>query len=221
MSLPAEFFISGKTNCEPSDVILTEFGVNQKCFADAVESTYYEHIVPCTEHDLSATKGQLLYLKGTRALRDTLVPHKWVPESVNNQGRVTSPDGRIAIAISSGDMNVGTPGIPSTVSAKGSVTRNAVAANNTVPLFDVNDYISTDDGQIGAQLLWYLLVHIDEAHNEIRLELSLPQAVAQDGYIRNWKRRIILDPIAIDGDNFDIFDNDTEEFDFEITQKTA
>ena len=44
------------------------------------------------------------------------------------------------------------------------------------------------------RVTWWLL--ICTRHDEVRLELSLPRAIGEDGRIGSWAERIILEPLG-------------------------
>lgn len=146
-----------------------------------------------TPHDPANAGGTLAYFGVVRTLRDQLVPQGWIPKSTANFALVAERELGVAIAASGGDKDTGQrEGKPRTRNPKGNQTAQAINTNQ-MSLWPQEEAVSHDEdvGQI-----WFLLYHPD-AH-EVRMELSLPTTMDDQGRVNGWSTRLILDPIPLD-----------------------
>ena len=101
------------------------------------------------------------------------------------------PSKRWAIGVAAGDERTGIPEeTPSTRSEKGPATREVVSINQ----FSFAA-LSADFAKLDAAVImqtWLLMHYRDDEADEIRIELSLPAQMTQDGFVTQWKERIIL-----------------------------
>lgn len=156
------------------------------------------HAFDCTRHDPPNAVGVVAWFKIVRALRDRLAPHKWTPNDANNYSTVVSPDETAAIAVAAGDWGTGRADAQvSTRTSKGPVTKKK-ADRNQLALFDpdTQHFASPRPWRDVDVRTWLLLHYVDEEAEEIRVELSLPVSVDDDGRVTGWRERIILSPIA-------------------------
>lgn len=145
------------------------------------------------------------YCDATASLRDQLGSLGWTKLEEKNYPLTVSPDGAHAIVVAAGDECTGSKIAPKTKSPKGPRTFAAVAANaQQISLFDLVEQLTppTAAGDESQRLTWVLLVHrtIDGDDAELRMELSLPSRIGEDGRIEHWPERIILPVIRLDGD---------------------
>lgn len=156
------------------------------------------HAFDCTPHDPPNAAGVIAWLKIVRALRDRLVPERWTPNDANNYSTVVSPDETDAVAVAAGDSGTGRADAPlSTRTSKGPVTKKK-ADDNQLALFEaVAQHFPSPQPLPDTDLrTWLLLHYVDEEAEEIRVELSLPISVDDNGRVTGWRERIILTPIA-------------------------
>jgi hypothetical protein len=133
------------------------------------------------------------------ALRQIFVPFKWEPNDAGGFSTVVSPDGQIAIAVATGSDRTGRPGLPDPVTKypRGSMTHHAVEINQQIGLdLQTGDVILPEAPGTVSRITWWLLV--DTRHDEVRLELSCPSAIGEDGRIDSWSERILLEPIGVE-----------------------
>lgn len=157
-----------------------------------------QYAFACTRHDPPVLPGIIAWGKAVRYLRDHLVPLRWAPRNPRNYAMVVHPDGHVAISVAAGDDGTGNEGlIPSTRSAKGPATRDAVSSNQ-LSFAEIGESFPKPLPVAGLQT-WLLLHFYDEEAGEIRCELSLPANVDSDGYVSQWLERIILDPVILNG----------------------
>lgn len=142
--------------------------------------------------------GTDLYSFTVEELRVLLVPAGWEPQFVAGQERTVSPDGRVAIIVSTGDGPVGEMSDvqPRTAHPKGPLMRNAVAANLGFVQVELALGIAHPQPAEGAAIpVWVLLVKVEG--DALHLELSLPDRVGDDDRVVSWSERILLPPIAL------------------------
>ena len=63
---------------------------------------------------------------------------------------------------------------------------------------------------------WVLLYYIDRQREEIRVELSSPDGMDEEGYLTSWSERILLDPILIAPTRQTGADDNGEEGPYEV-----
>src|SRR5665213_2605347 len=153
--------------------------------ADAEAST-------CTALDPPILTGLLRWGRGTRFLREELVPLGWRFDNPRNLPRTIEPNGTFAIVVTSGDESTGLVDFtPTTKYPKGFATIEAVETNEQLAL-DFGEVASPQtplDVDPRDRLTWLMLFHIEP--DGFRVELSLPDAIVE-GWITSWEERIIL-----------------------------
>lgn len=130
--------------------------------------------------DVPTAGGFNAHTRTVRSLRETYVPRGWT-QNDDGLSTIESPDGRVAIAVTSGDSRTGhadsiTVG---TKRARGPATVEAVLENGQGRLFDLEPMVT-----------WFLLTH--SRSDGVWAELSLPEKIDDDGHITTWSERIIL-----------------------------
>ena len=149
----------------------------------------------CTAHDPPMMAGVSVWAKATRFLRDQLVPKGWKLDNSRNYATTVNVAQNYLIAVAAGDSMTGLPdNTPRTRTEKGPATREAVSHNQS----HFSD-ISTDFGPRPTALTktWLLLHYLDEDQDEIRIELSQPAYMTDEGYVCDWLERIILSPVPL------------------------
>ncbi len=180
---------------------LGELGLTQEILTNAVIAAY-QAWSNCTDFDPSMYRGLTIWAVAVRHLRLGLVPEKWQAKNEANYSITISPDGRIAIAVATGDEGTGiAQGFPTTQSSKGPRTMDALAANNRQLGFefrfpDGNTPPLLDPATFGERATWLLLIH--RSNKELRAELSHPLGFDNNLRVSGWKERLLLPPIDIE-----------------------
>lgn len=156
--------------------------------------------IDCTANHPPLYPSFVAWGETVRALREQLAPAGWERNDEKNYSRAMHPNGRIAIAVATGDEATGAANLtPSTKSAKGPSTVDALEVNRAqawLPGMEPGQAAEEDDEAKPPVTTWVLLVH--HADNEIRAELSLPYDTATDGRIAVWQERILLRALPLD-----------------------
>lgn len=180
---------------EPASVRsrLFELGLTPEILLDSIEYGV-SHKFECTALDPRSFGGILIWGKGTGELRDKLVPDGWTPTNKNNLEAISSPDGETSIVITAGDALTGKVDknkAPTNRHEKGSETHLAVMYNRQMHFAELHP----EFGKPKSPRTWLLLHFVDEEAEEVRVELSLPFAISRNGFVLEWKERIILSVI--------------------------
>ena len=195
-----------KIRWRPAEVAsrLTQLGVNQEILR-AGPVWGLRQAVQTTRHDPASFYGIMLWGKTVRHLRDRLVPNGWTIDNKSNYPTTVSPDGTTAIAVAAGDWRTGLRDeTPSTRSEKGPATENIVRRNQ----MQFHDLFPSFPA--GVQT-WLLLHFFEEEKEEIRVELSLPSSIDGDGFVIEWRERLILDPVPFASSHGTQADDDDEQ----------
>ena len=124
----------------------------------------------------------------------------------------------LAIAIASGDEGTGNPNAPaSNRSKKGPNTFDAVEINQQFDMF--TEALPQTIADAAGNDTWVLLHFTDSIRHEIRIELSRPSEIGDDGKISAWSERIVLPSISFDGDPVEILTPSGPDIDIEIRRK--
>lgn len=155
-------------------------------------------VIACTGHDPVQLAGILGWGKITRAFRDRMVPTGWKARAVRGQAITTSPDGTVSVIVAAGDENTGRDGgpQPTTRSAKGPATKDAVAWNQHSFAEISAEFAKVAPDRAMART-WVLLYFIDEDEDEVRVEISLPTHIHDNGFVSEWHERIIVPAVEL------------------------
>jgi hypothetical protein len=197
-------------NESEEEAFIPELNVTPSMLHQAVVSGEHAR-ARCTEHHPKSARGYSTWSETVRTLRDILVPREWVVDNTDNFATVVSPDGRTAIAVSSGDRGTGDPAsTPTTKHSKGRATREAVKSNQLV-LFPVAATVVSE--QPGSQRTWILLVSRKRVGGKkfVVSEISLPGSITDEGWITTWDARYILPEIEVDADPNPAYPDDGDE----------
>lgn len=178
-------------HAEPEDVevALARLGLTVLPLMRSVRTGYLSRISR-TANDAPIAAGFYHWNETLRTLRDELVVLGWTRVDEQMFSTILSPDGRIAISVSSGDEATGDPrGFPRTKRDKGPRTADAIYTN--VEQLDFFKTAPEPVSEEAAECLTYvLLFHADAT--ELRAELSLPVSMDEKDHIDSWRERIIL-----------------------------
>jgi hypothetical protein len=133
----------------------------------------------------------------TRALREGLVPLGWTPNDRFNLSTVLSPNGRVAIAVASGDEDTGDTSPeaqPRTRYRRGATYKRALERNEQLEMFPETN--SERDPLANATVTWILLRYSTD--NAVFAELSRPLRLGDGDRITEWAERIVLGEIELE-----------------------
>ena len=190
-----------KVRFESKDVDsrLAELGLNASLLQEAVMQGMLARS-EATPNDPPLFPGFATWSRTVRSLREQLIPHPygWSRCDDGNYSLVVNPDGKIAIAVATGDENTGNVHIkPMTKSPKGTRTQCAIEINQYQGhLFDDMPNLEIPEGPNSDRVTWILLQNYHQAFKEVRYELSLPNSYS--GKIDGWSERIILGSLPFD-----------------------
>ncbi len=158
----------------------------------------------CTPHHPPMAPGFYGWSETVRGLRDVLIPLGWTRDDAGLLSLVVSPDGKIAVAVATGDEDTGDPeGCPCTKSSKGTMTKHVVEENAfQLHLFEDQEALKTPEQitLVRSRMTYWLLIHIDRNTLTLRTELSAPVFMGIDGKLAGWDERIILGEIPFDSE---------------------
>ena len=157
----------------------------------------------CTPLHPPVAPGFYRWSEATAALRLGLIPMKWKPNDDGNLSSIVRDDGRVAIVIATGDARTGMEGAPypTTKFPRGPRTQAAVATNQQIAL-DLITGASILPDESPKRETWWLLAAVRDG--EVRMELSLPRSISDQGWIEEWAHRIILTPHQIGEGTIDL-----------------
>jgi hypothetical protein len=169
-------------------------------------------------HPVNAA-GQLSYIYGTGALRDTLRPKGWQIDRTGNIEATFDPKTGIKIVFQNADSACEDNRDPKAISDKGPAASKAVdlGQHNLFPEFDAEDH---EKHQRENAALWYLFVCING--DDVRAELSFPKRI-EDGQFKGFNERIYIIkpgewasmmPQVDDGD-----EGPAQDFEINVTRK--
>lgn len=177
----------------------------------------------CTPNHPPSAPGFYAWSEWNRALRDFTGIDGWSSSDEDNLSRVISPDGRIAITVSSGGSGTGVPGsTPSTAHPKGNATKEAIQANQTS--LNLTPGVVSLPTRRGPTT-WILLIDRrpgPRGTDMIYLELSCPGSITEAGFIVTWAPRYILPPVDFSlppGGGRSERDEDDGELDVPVTRR--
>lgn len=148
-----------------------------------------------TAHDVPSMPGTLQWGKTHRGLCDVLVPKSWSYDQSDDFPRIFHPHKPLAITVWNGDWRTGLKDkTPAPRQPRGAENEKAVRENART-LFDDYwrnpEYLNRNLKRAGIQT-WVALVYIDDRNEEVRIEVSLPEALFSGGGSTAWRTRIIL-----------------------------
>lgn len=164
--------------------------------------------------------GLVMWGEIVAALGDQLRPLEWERQDVGSFAITVNEEVGISISVLSGDEATGNPyAHPSNRSKKGRNTVEAIEANRQIDMFE--DLLEDAKAEAADKNeTWVLMHHTDWPKREIRVELSRPFDIGEDGKISEWSERIFLGAIPFDDDIGEIFQPDGPDIDFDIRRKS-
>jgi hypothetical protein len=182
---------------EPEEVreqLARIFGLTDAPFREAVAHAWLEW-ASATEFDPPAGPGSLLWIHTVRHERRLLARKAWRKDNSDGLACSVSPNGRMAIAVETGDKLTGTTiygKSPRTNSMKGHQLMEMLRDNRAT--LHQGDFFTgyAEPATVGtdAPLLWVHLIH--QAGGDVLHEVSLPVVANKHNRIVGWKTRIVL-----------------------------
>jgi hypothetical protein len=152
------------------------------------------------------------------SLREQLRPLGWDRVDVGNFPLTVNETLGLAIAVASGDEGTGNSlACPSNRSRKGRNTVDAIETNQQFDMFAESLPKALEDSD--EHETWVLLHHTDFTRKEIRMELSRPSEIGDDGKISAWTERILIESNSFDGDAIEIEPPSGPDIEIEIRRK--
>ena len=184
---------------------LADFGLDEEPLRDVVRRGHLAYIT-CTANHPPLIPPILAWGETVSALREYVLPLGWRRSDENNYSVVIDSKDQVVIAVATGDEGTGrTDALPSNKARKGPSTIDAVKTNQLQLVFIEQESspapVKPFDSNI-ERMTWVLLIH--RAVDEVRCELSLPFSMAQDGHIDQWRERILLKSVPLDGDLIEV-----------------
>jgi hypothetical protein len=187
----------------PGDVRsrLAELGLQEEPLKDAVRRGQLAFL-NCTPNHPPPFPRMSAWAETVSALREYVIPFGWYRSNENNYALSVNPTRGMAVAVATGDDGTGrADATPSTNARKGPSTLEAITVNQMQFSF-MNERPASARGDASGRdnhrATWILLIR--RASNEVRCELSLPISIGDDGHINDWRERILLGSIPLDGD---------------------
>ena len=207
---------------EPQEVAsrLDQLGLKQGSLLDAVYQGLL-HRARLTSNHPRIFPGLVMWGEIVAALGELLRPLGWVRQDVGSFSITVHETLGLAISVLSGDEATGNPyAHPTNRSKKGRNTVDAIDANRQIDMFE--DLLEeAKAGTSEKNDTWILMHHTDVAKREIRIELSRPFDIGEDGKITEWSERIFLGAIPFDDDFGDVEHLDGPDIDFDILRKSS
>lgn len=183
-------------------VRLSELSLNEPALREAILQAHLQRSRLTANHP-KIFPGLEMWGWAVASLGDQLRPLGWIRVDVGNFPLTVHEELGLAIAIAAGDEATGiASAVPSNRSKKGRNTIDAVETNQQFDLFD--GYIPRPEQDSDDHQTWVLLHHTDPVKKEIRIELSRPSEIGDDGKISAWSERILLSSLPFDGDALEI-----------------
>lgn len=132
-------------------------------------------------------------------LRRNLAMRGWRVQNPNNSPRIVRPDGRLSIAVVSGNANTGNPNRePSNAHALGPTVDESVLRNGTREVIGQFALDGVEDAAVEDAVnrlafgpTTWILLYADEPGFGVRAELSHPN-MTDDSFVSHWQERIII-----------------------------
>ena len=167
---------------------------------DVVIAAYDPHVNSFSNYAPLGSKGTELQMRVTEFLRDRLCGAGWEMSNLEQVACVFNREDNVRIVCSTdGGSSVGIdyPARPLLrAKGKGTIRLAGHRGNGTLPIPGLEAFLQNDElRKLDGLDFYYLLMHIDEAREEIRVELSSP-IFDDKGVMLRWRRRIILPSIS-------------------------
>ncbi len=204
---------------DPSDITdrLGLMGLRESHLREAATQGYLFR-TRLTAHHPRTFFGSVMWGETVASLRDQLRPLGWEPTDKGNYELTSHPQHGLAIAVAAGDGATGLEhATPSNKCPKGANTVEAIKTNRQMDMFA--ELLPKNLAESKGMETWVLLHHLSE--NELRLELSCPSEIGEDGKIKGWNERIILSPIPLGDDPLEPEVPQSEDIDIPVRRRAV
>nr|AWM02470.1 hypothetical protein CIT40_22185 [Bradyrhizobium amphicarpaeae] len=166
---------------------LNQFGLTASELISVVHQAVAARAGFVLNHPLNAA-GQLSYIYGTGAVRDTLRVKGWEIDRTGNIESTYNPTTGMKIVFQNADSACDDGRDPKAISDKGPAASKAVTLGQ-YSLFP--EYEKEDEEQRKKEnaALWYLFVYVNG--DDVRAELSFPKRI-EDGQFKGFNERIYI-----------------------------
>ncbi len=193
------------------DLGLSEVPIREAVYQGHLHRTHLTRNHPIIFHGLN------MWGWVVKELRDQLRSLDWMREDIGSYALTVHEERKLAITVASGDEGTGNPSAhPTNRSRKGRNTVEAIETNRQMELFE---QLPPEIAAEGGRQTWVLMHHTDTARGEIRIELSRPSSIGNDGKITAWAERIILGSIPFDDELVEIYPPGGPDIDIDIRRK--
>jgi hypothetical protein len=178
---------------------LLPFEVELHELTDAVSAGFTAYRSCTADHPATAA-GYYFYSETVRALRESVGKRGWTAECDSNIEYVVHPDGHVRLFVLAGDGGTGY-GAADLRSRRSRGERGRLAVHRNQLRLPVEENNSSADAASGEKPLrqiqtWALVHFVDAGAAEVRVELSLPTGISEEGRVEGWARRIILPSVG-------------------------
>jgi hypothetical protein len=170
--------------------------------------------------------GNVMYSNALATLGELLVDAGFRREDPAGHPLVVHYPKKLAVLVATSDHNTGNGDPskpPSTRPWKGPRTEEAVEENDLLLFPDMFNGIEQRHPLDGFEF-WWLLMHADEANNELRMELSRGIRMSKDRSVDSWSERIMLASQPLDEGGLTIISEPNDqgplggEYEVEVTK---
>ena len=139
------------------------------------------------------------------SVRNRLILHGWVKKVEQHFDSTISPDGKVALVVTTGDYGTGLHHLkPKVKREKGTMMVKAIRCSGQMSLFPSPQEVTVKPGIE----TWLFMYYRDRKQGVIRSEISLPLWFGGN-MIKDWQRRIILPVLNITSIDQESFIPDT------------
>lgn len=196
---------------------LEALGLNAEWLREAVKAG--EVARACSPLHAPTYPGFSAWSHRVERLRNVSGAAGWKPVNFKNMPMVESPDGQVAVVCIAGDDRVGLEGPPpKTRRDRGPVTESAVGQNaEQLSFLHLLPGLIEQRRKLEHAFTYVLLTH--RSGSLVRLELSLPSSIDEEGRVAEWTERIILEPVDLNESPLLGQDQEPLQFDVEVSRK--
>ncbi len=191
-----------------ADDRLEEMGLHRADLIQALAGADAEAARYQSDDDAKNASGLVRWARTVGLLRGRLRALGWTTADPQNLPLIVHPTGRISILTTTGDGATGYRyQTPKTQYSKGSATKATVETDTDVQLSIMNlehDEIAEEVSHVVVaeeeqREVWCLLYNYNTFTGELRAELSRPASIEPGAQISNWRERIMIGKISLDG----------------------
>jgi hypothetical protein len=183
--------LGGEAVSRLEELGLSYSGIRRALLRGDAESRTVSQLAP------KGFEGLMRWGRVAEDLREDLCAQGWTPDDTQNIARSISPSGEVSVVVTTGGHGTGVEGSvdPTTKYTKGAGVAASVEANLMLD-FDPEDLraLGIPVRSDGPMQTWFLMFAVDG--NTTYSEVSLPDAISEDGRITRMRERIILPPIV-------------------------